>query len=250
MTTEDSKETLPIAWEERLARDAQNVAQTEKPKLANISLRAGIMQYQGIAVPGNKLPCVILGSAFIHRWYKDAFDPNNPASPECFALSLTGENMVPHEDSKDQKSATCDECEYFKWGSDRKGGRGKDCKAGRRFTILPAAAIKEGGAKKAEMAMLTLPVTSVRNWANYVNRIASEYHRPPYAMLTEISVVADAKTQFQVKFEAMGIVEDQQTLQELVERIELSEKILMTPFDTSESTERAAPTEPRKNAKY
>lgn len=248
MTTEDSANTLPVRWDEELAKAATQIAATERPKLSRISLRAGIMQYQGIAIPGNKLDCVIMGSAFEHRWYEKEFDSNNPANPACFALSLTGEGMVPHEEAKDQKATTCDECEYFKWGSDRKGGRGKDCKAGRRFTLLPADAIKQGGVKKAEMATLTLPVTSVRNWANYVNRIASEYRRPPWAMLTSISVVPNVKTQFEVKFEAIGIVEDAQSLADLMARMEMSNTVLLTPYEATETVEQA-PKNP-KTAKY
>jgi hypothetical protein len=247
MTTEDSANTLPVKWDEELAKHATAIAATERPKLSKISLRAGIMSYQGIAIPGNKLDCIIMGSAFEHRWYEKEFDPNNPANPACFALSLTGEDMQPHEDSRDPKSETCEACENFKWGSDRKGGRGKDCKAGRRFTLLPADAVKQGGVKKAEMASLTCPVTSVRNWANYVNRIASEYRRPPWAMLTCISVVPNVKTQFEVKFEALGVVEDPQALSDLMSRMDMSTTVLLAPYEASESVEK--PTN-SKTAKY
>lgn len=246
--TEEAK-NLPTAWDARLAKDAQNVASTEVPKIPQISLKGGIMAYQGVAVPGNKLSCIILGSAFQHRWYEAEFDPNKPATPACFALSLDGDNMTPHADSPKIQSETCETCDNFKWGSDPKGGRGKACKAGRRFTILPALAVQQGGVKKAEMAMLTCPVTSVRNWANYVNRIASEYRRPPYAMLTEISLHPHAKTQIELKFDAIGIVEDEESLGEIVNRLQMSETILMAPYEFSESAERPA-ADPNKKAKY
>lgn len=245
--TEETK-NLPTAWDERLAQDAQNVASQEVPKIPQISLKGGIMAYQGVAVPGNKLNCIILGSAFQHRWYEKEFDPNKPATPGCFALSMTGDNMEPHEASPNKQSDSCETCENFKWGSDPKGGRGKACKAGRRFTILPAAAVQAGGVKKAEMAMLTCPVTSVRNWANYVNRIASEFRRPPYAMLTEISLHPHAKTQIELKFEAIGIIEDEGSLADIVNRLVMSETILMAPYEFSENAEK--PAEPKKNAKY
>lgn len=243
----DETKNLPTAWDERLAQDAKNVASTEVPKIPQISLKGGIMAYQGVAIPGNKLSCIILGSAFQHRWYEGEFDPNRPATPACFALSLDGDNMVPHDDSPKKQSETCETCENFKWGSNPKGGRGKACKAGRRFTVLPAAAVQAGGVKKAEMAMLTCPVTSVRNWANYVSSLSNEYRRPPYAMLTEISLHPHLKNQIELKFEAIGMVEDESSLAEIVNRLAMSEAILMAPYEFSESAERP---EPRKNVKY
>jgi hypothetical protein len=242
MTTEN----LPVAWEEELAKSATEVAALETPKLANFSFRAGVLAYQGVALPGNKLECIIVASAFQHRLYEGAFDADNPATPICFALSLTGEDMVPHEASTQPQSDKCETCENFKWGSAEKG-RGKACKAGRRLIAIPKSALEHGVAK-AEMGMATIPVTSVRGWANYVNSLATQYRRPPWAMLTEMSVVPDVKTQFQVKFAPVGMVENEH-LAAIRAKIEMANAVLLAPYEFSEN---AAPKDdkPKKERKF
>jgi hypothetical protein len=238
MTTEDSANTLPVKWDEELARAAVEVAATETPKLAKFSFRSGIFAYQGVAIPGNKLECIIVGSAFQHRLYKGSFDPDKPSTPVCFSLSLTGEDMAPSDASKEKQSETCESCESFKWGSaikDGKPSRGKACKAGRRLILIPKSALKNGVAK-AEMGMAEIPVTSVRGWANYVNTLSTQYRRPPWAMLTEVSVVPDLKTQFQVKFEPIGLVEDEH-LGAVREKIAMANQVLLAPYEYSENAE-------------
>lgn len=242
MTTEN----LPVQWEEELAKAATEVAALETPKLANFSFRAGVLAYQGVALPGNKLECIIVASAFQHRYYEGAFDADNPQTPLCFSLSLSGEDMVPHELSKEPQSETCESCDQFKWGSAEKG-RGKACKAGRRLIAIPKTALVNG-VDKAEMGMMTLPVTSVRGWANYVNALATQYRRPPWAMLTEVSVVPDVKTQFQVKFTPIGLVENEH-LSAVQAKIEMANAVLLAPYDPSEN---AAPKDdkPKKERKF
>lgn len=239
MTTEDSANTLPVKWDEELAKAATEVAATETPKLAKFSFRSGIFAYQGVAIPGNKLECIIIASAFQHRLYKGSFDPDKPSTPICFSLSLSGEDMVPSPGSKEPQSETCESCENFKWGSaikDGKPSRGKACKAGRRLILIPKSALVNGVAK-AEMGMAEVPVTSVRGWANYVNALSTQYRRPPWAMLTEVSVVPDLKTQFQVKFEPMGLVQDEH-LAAVRDKIKMAEQVLLAPYEYSENAER------------
>lgn len=235
--------TEVVRWDEELARQAKEVAALERPSLSNISLRSGVMMLNGMQVPGNKLQCVIIASAFQNRFYKDRFDANNPSSPVCFSLSPTGVDMVPHADSVDVQSESCEDCPQYKWGSDPLGGRGKACKATRRLALLPASALAGGldnAVKQAEMAVLTVPVTSGKNWANYVNSIAVEFQRPPWGMLTEITVQPNPETQFEVKFQAAGIVKDDTTLGELHKRIPAAEVILLTPYDATGNSEEKA----------
>lgn len=247
MTTEDSKNTLPVAWDEELAKSATEVAALETPKLASFSFRAGVLAYQGVALPGNKLECIIVASGFVHRLYEGAFDADNPQAPICFALSLTGEDMEPHEASANPQSDKCETCENFKWGSAEKG-RGKACKAGRNLIAIPKTAL-ENGIAKAEMGKMTIPVTSVRGWANYVNALATQYRRPPWAMLTEVSVVPDVKTQFQIKFTPTGMVGEEH-LAAIRSKIEMANAVLMAPYEHSESVEKPKDDKPKKERKF
>lgn len=134
----------------------------------------------------------------------------------------------------------------FAWGSDPKGGRGKACKSARRLAVIPAGQITSLEAiAKAEMAMLTLPVTSGKNWANYVNAIASQYQRPPWAVVTEVRVEPDMKSQFQVKFDVKGFI-GEEYLEAVHSRIEGAQKTLLTPYEDQPQVESKAPKEGRK----
>lgn len=234
-----------VRWEEKLAADAKALASVERPALSQISTRAGQLVYQGQPIPGNKLPCIVVASAFENRYYDKPFDPNKRESPKCFSLSLTGEDMAPSEKSPEQQSESCATCPMFRWGTDPKGGKGKACKQVRRLALLPASAVTQGNVKTAEIALISIPVMSAKNWANYVNSCAAEYARPPWAMLTEVSTQPDPKSQFQIKFSALGIVGNE-FLSDIERRIESVQQILLTPYDASGNIDDTYPGEEKK----
>jgi hypothetical protein len=222
-----------MRWDEELAKSAKEVASLERPALSQISLRAGVMTYQKQPVPGNKLNVIVLATVFENKYFAGkAFDPNKYESPVCFALSTTGDNMIPHEESQEKESDSCNTCEFSKWGSQGGGKKGKACKEARRLALIPESALRDGNISSAELAILSVPVTSIKNWANYVNAIAGEYSRPPWAIITEVRTEPDARTQFQVKFRAVGIIEDQH-LGALHKRINSASDVLLTPYDAS-----------------
>jgi hypothetical protein len=229
----ESKEV--VNWEEKLAEEAQQVAKMERPPLSTISLRSGMMAYQDNPIPGNKLRCIIVASAFENAHYSETFDPNNFRPPDCFALSLDGVDMAPHEKSHNPYSDMCVTCPNFKWGSDPKGGRGKACKAKRRLALIPENALQEG-ILKAEIALLTVPVTSVKNWGNYVNRLSATTKRPAWAMVTEISTKPHAKNQFEVFFEEVAYV-DAEHFNDLQKVRELGNNAVLTPYEYIEEPE-------------
>jgi hypothetical protein len=81
--------------------------------------------------------------------------------------------------------------------------------------------------------VLTLPVTSTRNWGTYVNGIAAEYRRPPFGVFTEIELEPDPKSQFKVRFRCTGIIADEGVLGAIYNRRDAVNEILMTPYDAS-----------------
>lgn len=258
----EKKDQLPVQWEEELARQARALAAQERPSVGKLSFRGGIMAYQGNAVQGNALNCIILASAFEHALYDNvlkqrAFNPQDPEPPVCFALanpSPTGEkpDMIPHPASPMKAHTHCSACSYFAWGSDPKGGRGKACKEVRRMLLIGESAVWDSqnqrflppdGVRKAEAATVNVPVTSVKNWANYAALVAGQYSMPPWAFVTRLSCVPDAKTQFQIKFEVLRPI-DKSFYPELYERVKLATQILMTPYTPKQ------PQELRQNVKY
>lgn len=243
-----------VRWEDELAKEAKEVARLERPSVTQISLRAGMMQYRGVAIPGNKLQCVIIASGIERRYDTEAFDPQNIRPPDCFALSTTGVEMAPDPGCKDPQSATCETCAQNQWQPNprRPGKNHKPCKERRRVAVIPLDAVKSGNTRGAELAMLAVPVTSVKHWAAYVNRIAAEFNRPPWGMVTEIVVTPNPQTQFEVKFNPIEpLTEDD--LPHVHARIQSGKDVILTPYDSSGymvPEDAPAKPEPKKNAKY
>lgn len=236
---------LPGSWKERLAADAKAAAAKERPSVSKISLRAGQLKYGDTPVKGNVLPCIVLLAAHRNTYYTSAFDPNNLANPACFAVSVDGEQMEAHEnvpnenvpDFDARQVRSCQGCPKNEWGSDPKGGRGKACKEGRRLIILPAdAADSAESARAAEMAIIDIPVTSGKNYSNFVNGLAAAAGVPPWAAVTNVSTQPDAKTQFKVTFTPTSVIEDEAVLEALHVRMAEAERIALQPYDEVEST--------------
>lgn len=244
--------TEVVNWQDKLAAEAKEVAALERPKLSQISLRAGVMTYQQQKVPGNKMEAIVVAAVFENKYFDGPFDPNNYQSPVCYALSTTGEEMVPHADSKEPQADRCSNCEKSKWNSAGGGSKGKACKEVRRLALLPKSALEDGNVATAEMALLSIPVTSVRNWGTYINGLAAEHSRPPWAVLTEVRAEPDPKTQFQVRFETKGLVGEEH-LAAVYKRVKPASDVLMTPYDETGTVAGVAdplPGDPNKKKKY
>lgn len=227
-------------WQERLVQDAKAVAVNERPQTSNISLRSGIMNINGAAIPGNKLKAVAVAYSFERTLYTQAFDPNTIVPPDCFALSLTGIDMVPHEASSDMQNPDCATCPQNQWQDNPKkpGRKFKPCKERRRVILIPADSIKEGQVAKAEMAVLGIPVTSIKHWANFVNLCATAYERPPWSVLAEVSVTPHMQNQFEVKWEVVGQVNDA-LLGEVASLIPQAQALALTPYEPQTSNKDA-----------
>lgn len=247
-----------VKWDEELAKYANKAAAQERPAVGRLAFRAGVMTYQGQPIPGNKLETVIIASAKEHALYANVlenrqFDPNNPESPVCYALSLDGENMAPHAQVKQKRATDCANCAFNAWGSDPKGGRGKACKEVRRLIVIPKSAVvappgqqlPADSVKKSESASCNIPVTSVKNWANYTALLAAQFRRPAWAVVTEISVTPNPKTMFEVKFAVTDVVKDH-LLSDLHQLVQSAERLVMTPYSDSTNAPRQQPMQGRK----
>ena len=236
---------LPGSWREKLAGMAKDQAAKERPSVSKISLRAGVIKYGDQPVKGNILPAIVLLAAHRNTYYDRPFDPNNLANPVCFALSIEGEEMEAHENVPDdnvpafeqRRTRDCSTCPLNEWGSDPKGGRGKACKETRRLIILPAdAATSAEAAKAAEMAIIDIPVTSGKNYSNFVNGLAASAQVPPWAALTDISTQPDAKSQFKVTFTPTSVIDDDAVLEAIHARFEEAQRVALIPYDEVSST--------------
>lgn len=194
-----------INYEEQLAALAKQATAVERASTSTIGTKAGILTYGGQPIPGNKLDCIVLASRHTNLLYEGKFDPNNLSNPVCYAYGEDEKTLAPHPSVLNPVSPTCTGCPKNEWGSDPGGGRGKACKNSRSLAIIPADT-KPEDVLTAEIAVLKLPVTSVANWSNYVNKLSTLFHRPPLGIFTEIGTQPDAKSQFKVVFQAKGNV--------------------------------------------
>lgn len=242
---------VPVKWDEILAKHATAAAALETPTTQNISVRGGYMKLNGVDLPNSELDAVIVASTFENQYYDPdkPFDPDNLQNPICFSMSLDGEEMVPDPKSVAIQSADCASCPHMQWKSDPIRKKGKACKEKRKLAILPASQMKNGAVKKAELAVLAIPVTSVKNWSNYVNELLNDHQRPPFAMLTTVKARPHPRYQLEVTFELKGFVEEA-FLGEVMERIAPAQKLMMTPYEGTPEDPTKSKEENKKPKKY
>jgi hypothetical protein len=241
---------LPPEWQAELAQAAKDASAKETPSVSSISFRSGVMAYQGQPVPGNTMPCIIVGSAYERALYEGPFDPNNPKNPVCFALTTDGENGKPHENSLKPQNATCAGCPNDEWGSAGEGRRGKACKEIRRLALIPADKLQSAAdILNAELASAKVPVTSVGNWSNHVHKVAAVHNMPVWAVVSRISVKPHIKNQFEVFFDIEDTIEDVEALTALKTKVAHVEPFVMTPYSMA-TEEETKPQQPAKKRKF
>lgn len=216
-TTKDTaiavrKNTLPANWEQKMKEDAQRYKTAEDSVSIGqfMSIKGGILAFQGTPVPGNKLRCVVLEAILENTYYEGEYDQDNPSSPVCFAFGRVEEEMAPHDKAPKPQHEGCASCEWNKFGTAEKG-RGKACKNSRRMAIMHADSL-DGDLKDAQVAFLKIPPTSLPSWAQYVKQLNTQLGRPPYAVITELSVVGDPRSQFKVTFTLVEVIKDKKLL--------------------------------------
>lgn len=230
-------ENLPVSWEEQMKADAKAQVSAERPALAFMSLKSGVMAIGDEPVPGNEILAIVVAAVAENTWYKDRYDPNVRANPACYALGEgKAEDLLPFDESAEKQHTDCKTCPKFEWGSDPNGGRGKACKERRRLALLAP----DGG---AEMVILSIPPTSLKNWGNHVSRVVATTGMSTAGVLTRIKVVPSAKNQFEVKFEMVDKVPEHMMPAVMSKRAEAI-AAMTTPYPELE--EEAAPAKKRK----
>jgi len=204
LATKQGPGTALVNWEERLAAMAKQSVATESSVTSGafISTRAGQLSYNGTPFVGNKVDAVVVDAVLENTYFGSRFDPDNPASPQCYAFGRgeEGEEMVPHDKSPDPQHPTCKGCPQNEFGS-ADNGKGKACKNIRRLALIPASPLDANALSKSDVAYLKVPVTSVKGWATYVRTLEALQHRPPLGVVTQISCQPHPKDQFHVVFD-------------------------------------------------
>jgi hypothetical protein len=228
-------------WEQEMAATAKVQGSAEKPMglARNISFKNGRLIIDENPVPGDSIDVVILATMVENQYYTGAYDPNSVQIPVCYAFGDMKaedpeEGMAPHEEAEDKQgdeNGQCAECWANQMGS-ADVGRGKACKNVRRLLLVSADAVADAKElKDAEVRGCKIPVTSVKNWANYVRNVTEETSRPFWGIVTRISVLPDPRNQFKVTFEFVELVNfDQELYDGMKKKVSEAEKGLGLPY--------------------
>ena len=129
----------------------------------------------------------------------------------------------------------CETCEYNQWGSDEKGGGGKQCKNMRRLYIL---------ADGCNIPLvMSVPPTSTSNWENYRSTLAVD-RKVPSDVVTEFTLSQEksggGEPYSMVHFKAVGALNE--ATREAVKQLSPKKDLAITDDDyyTGEATEDAA----------
>ena len=235
-TEADSTKQLNT-WDDKLAAEAAAAAAIEESASSGgsfISTRGGRFAFNNADVPGNKLQVIVVDHILENHYYADMFDPDNPSSPVCFAFGRQNAEMQPHEDSGMPQCTQCTGCPLNEFGSAAMG-RGKACKNIRRLALITQDGLEDVDA--AMVSYLKIPVTSTKAWSVYVSQLATVLKRPPFAVVTEISIVPDPKTQFRLNFKVLEQLTDETVLQALITKRTAIESELFHPYQKSNTEE-------------
>jgi hypothetical protein len=233
--------TEVVDWQKQLQAMALATAEAERPSGNWISFQGGRLKIGGNLMKDDKVKGIVVYSIFENQLYARVdpnrpgevfelkYDADNPTSPICYAFGEDDENLAPHPDSAHPQSPTCAECQHNAWRSDLGGGKGKACKNTRRLAMMHESDLDK--IDKAEIALAKLPVTSVKNWSTYASQLANVLKLPPLAVITEMSVVPNAKTQFQVEFQLVDKINDGAKIQQLLNRRKDINPLIFAPYD-------------------
>lgn len=194
---------LPADWKKELAEAAREEdARVPVGSGNKISLRKnGQFRHQGADI-GEELVVVVLDHVLTKTWYDRDFDEDNPSPPACYAVSVTGKDMAPVDQSPRKQNEICDKCWANEWKSDKRG-RAKACKDRHVLAVVMAEDLDED---KFDVSFITVPVTSGAAWRKHVKALTGS-ELPSWAVYTRITMDPDAENQTLV-FSLEGEVEE------------------------------------------
>lgn len=173
----------------------------------------------------NELELVIVDFVSVNQYFDRPYDPDNPASPACFAISLVPRGMEPSNNSPATQCDNCDQCPQNVFGS-ALVGKGKACKNTRRLAVLP-----ENADDKSEIWILDVAPTSIKGFDGLVRTLTSG-QMMPFQIVTKVSL-DDSVDYAKLEFEALDALPlDRQAF--FMEQRDKAAELLMTEPDVSQ----------------
>jgi hypothetical protein len=196
------KSTLPANFEDRQADD---VARFKSRLALSESNRIAVTQDKQFKVPNGdeqseksaEVRGIIVDFATRKAFYEGAFDRENPAPPNCFAIGFTQhDNLIPEDASPDKQSEACKGCSQNAFVQLANGKwQPKACKDSYRLAL-----VSPDGSGDTKLMTLDISATAVRAFDKYVRALAN-MGKAPYQVITRFSF-DPAQDYPSVRFEA------------------------------------------------
>ncbi len=193
-----------------------------------IGIRNSKFSYKNEVI-GRTLEAVVVDHIFCNAYYDVKFKPDEPVPPACIAISVDGEDMAPLATSPKRQSDYCDGCPQNAWGT-ADVGNGKACAEQYKLAIIQPGQGEDYST--SDMAILTFPPTSRKNWTKYVKDIDDKLGRPPYGVITLFSFEQDAEWPI-LEPELAKKITSGKDLNNIVDRRKEARDLLVTPPDFS-----------------
>lgn len=206
MARRSAEKTMPVArraggvlpvspkWKQQLAALAAEDASREPAAAGNNISTRGHKFSLGGSVIDNPMKVIILDYSFENAFYSEAYDPDSPASPTCFAVAKKEDDLAPdYEKVPDPVNETCEGCENNEFGS-ADSGRGKACKNGRKLALI-SADVKELTPEyiaQTPVAYIRVSPSGIRHWSGYVKKLKSALDAPVCGVITELDFDPDS----------------------------------------------------------
>lgn len=240
-----------------LSQELASLAQDESALVpassgAFLSVKGKRFTFQD-AVLEEPLQVIIVDHALTNAFYPDGYDPNNPKSPDCWAVGKVEGDMAPPADLATRVNDACAGCPNNAFGS-ADTGRGKACKNGRILATLILDAdvrkITEKTIEEAPLAYLRLSPTALKPFNGYLKRITGQLTKPLFAVVTALRFDENME-QPVVLPDFVGELTDEGAIRAIMrKREEIQEELLAgyPKFERGEADERVVRKKPRAGA--
>jgi len=196
-------------------------------------------------VPNNEIECVIVSVGVERTWYDRAYDPDDKSPPECYAQKMGNDDtfnptMIPATNVPEPPAKSCAECDNSKMGS-AKQGKGPACKTRRRIAVIPASHVNDPSKIGTQVVLVSVPPTSGQNFSKHINGLSAQ-GLPPEAAITKIKYGPSRKVMFEMTFEAVQPIEDEDFLRAIFPRVKGDEwgPLLLAGYSYEEPEEEPA----------
>lgn len=212
-----------VNFDELLAKKAAELAsKISKPTGDRIKVtQSKQFRFPDGTSSGGPFEAIIVDFVSTNLFYEGAFNKDDIAPPDCFAIGEQPSLLVPSDNSPKKQAQTCAACPQNQFGS---AGRGKACKNSRLLAVLPP-----DFAEDTPIWLLSVSPTALKAFDAYVASIMATFNAPPVKVVTTIGF--DPKVDYpSLRF---GNPQPNERLAESVGKMEEARRRLLTEPDYS-----------------